>query len=200
MESFLERYRPLLRHYAIPLLIGCVGLILCGYGLLSMLGKNEQKSDVVFTPATANASEPQQTQIMIDIAGAVVKPGVYAFSQGARLQDVLIKAGGLSENADREKISRTINLAVKVTDGMKVYFPAKEDKVLGASDMKTDQDGLIDINSASSQVLEGLPGVGAVTSQKIVAGRPYSTIEELKTKKVVSAKIFEQIKGSISTY
>jgi competence protein ComEA len=67
--------------------------------------------------------------------------------------------------------------------------------VLGAAD--TSGGGQININSASEKELDNLPAIGAVTAQKIIAGRPYGSVEELLQKKIVGKKAFEQIKDKI---
>ncbi len=59
---------------------------------------------------------------------------------------------------------------------------------------------LININTASESQLDTLPGIGPVTAQKIIVGRQYGSIDELLSKKVVGAKVFEQLKDKISVY
>jgi competence protein ComEA len=140
---------------------------------------------------------------MVDIEGAVVKPGVYSLPLGSRLKDGLIMAGGLSASADREKIAKSMNLAARLTDGAKVYFPKQgeisstvntQSGVVSSSDVST----LININEASEGQLDTLYGVGPATAQKIIGGRPYSDIQELLTKKIVSRSVFDKIKDRIS--
>ena len=59
---------------------------------------------------------------------------------------------------------------------------------------------LININNASESELDSLPGIGKVTAQKIISGRPYQTIKELKTRKIVGNSTFEKIKNLISVF
>src|SRR3989339_1653912 len=61
-------------------------------------------------------------EMVVDVSGAVEKPGVYRLGQGSRIVDALAAAGGLSSEADRDFLSKTINLSQLVTDGMKVYI------------------------------------------------------------------------------
>ncbi|HYM65593.1 MAG TPA: helix-hairpin-helix domain-containing protein, partial [Candidatus Sulfotelmatobacter sp.] len=117
-----------------------------------------------------------------------------------------ISAQGLSEDADRDYISKNINLAQKLSDGAKIYIPKigevvslnqnSESNVLGVQA----QTSLININSATSESLDSLPGVGPVTAQKIINSRPYATIDELLSKKIVSNSVFTKIKDKITVF
>jgi competence protein ComEA len=196
------------------LLVGSavVGLILLGYGYF-MMQPAQEKEAVVFEAADQRDSGSQSNAtsqaknkeiIFVDIAGAVEKPGVYEVPAAARVQDVLTKAGGLAKKADKQGIAKTVNLAAKVSDGMKLYFPfVGEASIVGVqssgiSGGSGQSGGLINVNSASSLELESLNGVGEVTAGKIISGRPYANIEELKTKKVVGNALFEKIKEQVS--
>jgi competence protein ComEA len=118
----------------------------------------------------------------------------------ARVHDALVAAGGLTENADR----KAVNLAAKIADGQKIYIPAIGEspvQVLGSTvsgSSGTDGSGLVSVNNASQSELESLPGIGPVTSQKIIDGRPYSSIEDLVSKKVVGQKTYDKIISLIS--
>ena len=158
--------------------------------------KFEKGEDV----AGAEAST-QETKIMVDVDGQVLKPGLYSLKSNARVQDALIAAGGLSSNADRN----AINLAAKISDGQKIYIPEIGEKpsavTVANSTSVTSLNratGLLSVNTASQSELEDLPSIGPVTAQKIISGRPYGTIEELLSKKVVGEKTFEKIKDLIS--
>ncbi|HXS15361.1 MAG TPA: helix-hairpin-helix domain-containing protein [Candidatus Saccharimonadales bacterium] len=128
---------------------------------------------------------------------------MYRLSSLSRVQEALIASGGLSGDADRDYVAKHINMATKLIDGGKVYIPKIGEIEVQTADSGTSSDVLgsitaqIDINSASSDVLESLPGVGAVTAQKIIAGRPYSSVEELQTKKVVNKKVYDEIKDKV---
>lgn len=165
--------------------------------------------------------------IFIDVSGAVIYPGVYSATPGARLSDMIEDAGGLSDEADKLFVARNFNMARKVGDQDKIYIPYKWDISLGnfteektrileylqpftgevknnqtVYSQKTEesnQDGFsISINSASKEELETLPGVGPVTAQKIIDARPYEKIEEVVSKKALSQSNFDKIKEDIS--
>lgn len=197
----------------LALLLGSLGLILFVLGLIwsinpfsrvSPWGGQPQEVEFIAAESTAEASSSAQ-KLVIDVSGAVLKPGVYSLKEDARIQDALIAAGGLSEDADRQYISKAVNLAAKITDGAKIYIPSKDESItsttgITGSSVLGSSSSLININSATSSQLDKLPGIGAVTAQKIIEGRPYSSIDELKTKKIVGSKVYEQIKEKISVY
>ena len=131
-------------------------------------------------------------ELVVDIGGEVVRPGVYKLPVGSRIEDALRVAEGLTVGADTNYIEKYLNRAAKVSDGQKLYIPSKS-----ASSV---QDNRININSASQGELEGLPGIGPVTAGKIMAGRPYQNISELVGRKIVGTKVFEQIKDQISVW
>lgn len=144
-------------------------------------------------------------RIFVDIQGAVENPDVYEVTMGARLKDVLVLANGLSVKADREYFTRTFNLAKKVVDQEKIYVPSEDEVGEGIVALVSEnvkQEGknthLIGINSASTEELDSLPGIGVVTAKKIIDTRPYSSFEELLNKKVVSKSVFTKIKDLIS--
>ncbi len=185
-----------------------LGLIFFSYGLISFLSSSAAEEEVEFSQIPSE--KPVVKKLVVDVQGAVVNPGVYQLESDSRIHDALIKAGGLSEDADREWVSKHLNLAAKVPDGVKVYVP----KAGETTDLKNvhavgqagftvgsgsvDTSGLININTATSQQLESLPGVGKVTAQKIIDARPYNALEDLLNNKVVGKAVFEKIKEKIT--
>jgi competence protein ComEA len=92
-------------------------------------------------------------------------------------------------------------LAAKLYEGAKIYVPKiGENSVAVQSLSTTDQQTLINVNKASIDALDGLPGVGPATATKIIDNRPYKKPNDLLDKKVVSGKVFDQIKDKISTF
>lgn len=198
------------RQYYAPLLLGCMGLILFVYGTWVVVRGNkphEKMSLERFSQASGSAvlgSENTNT-ISIDVEGAVASPSVVKIASTARIQDALVAVGGLSATADRVWVEKHVNLAAKLTDGAKIYIPKLGEQVdtgstAGDSGIVQDINQQININSATSDQLDSLPGVGPVTAQKIIAGRPYSTVQDLQTKKIVSNSVYLKIKDSIVAY
>lgn len=197
-----EKFLTSLRTNPLPLLFALVGLILIFIGIVSMVLAENRSQGVIIEEAASDAA--RSNDIIVDVAGAVLMPDVYKLKGDARMQDALIAAGGLAQDADREYVSKHINLAMKVSDGAKIYVPNKSEKLevksqnYGGEVSKSD--GLVNINAASSSELEELAGIGQKTAQKIIDNRPYSSVEELLTKKVVGQKVFEEIKDKVTAY
>src|SRR5206468_190887 len=112
-----------------------------------------------------------------------------ALSAQSRVQDAVRAASGFATDADQQKVSQTLNLAAKLSDTMKIYIPRIGDtqtsSVLDASTL-SDQNGnsaVVNINTASASDLDALPGIGQVTAQKIIDNRPYTSVDDLQTKK-----------------
>jgi len=185
--------------YLIPFLLGLGGIIFIIIGFKTLLLAHEPI--VEFKESTVSAHMPA-VGVTVDIAGAIVAPGVYKIAPESRIQDALLAAGGLAPNADREWVGKYINLAAKALDGTKVYIPAKGEMAAVAIDqpMLFYSNSAININTATSSQLEDLPGIGAITAEKIIQARPYSSVEDLLSKKVVNKSTFEKIKDKISTY
>ena len=110
--------------------------------------------------------------LVVDVAGAVESPGLVELRLGSRVSDAIDAAGGASADA----VLDDLNLARKVTDGEQIRVPrvGEEDDATG---------GLVNLNSASAEELEQLPGVGPVLAQRIVADReangPFAALEDL---------------------
>lgn len=197
VEAAFSQYSPQIKKNWLPIGLAVLGLIFFVYGLIGFFGSVSKTNEIKFEHE--DSASKSQSFISIDIEGAVVNPGVYKLNQGSIIQDALVWAGGLSQDADRDFVAKNINLAAKLTDGAKIYIPKKGDQtqVKSASVLNTD---LININSASAESLDTLPGVGVVTAEKIINNRPYININELLDKKVVSNKVFTQIKDKITAY
>lgn len=162
-------------------------ILAIGAGLFFFQGKPSDDIQILTAPASVSPN----AKIVIDVSGSVVEPGVYELPAYSRVRDAVMVAGGLTDEADRSKI----NMAAKVADGQKVYIAKVGDlvgQVAGVSE------GLVNINTATEKELDRLPGVGPVTSSKIIASRPYSAPEDLLTKKVVSSSVFEKIRDLIT--
>ena len=171
------------------------GMILIGIGLIQILG--QEQTQIKFEKGE-DVAGVKTSQIKVDVDGEVLNPGVYELNSGARIQDALIAAGGLTQNANR----KAINLAAKIADGQKIYIPAKGE-VVSSSQINpirgsTPNSGLVSMNSATQADLEELPGIGPVTAVKIIDNRPYGSVEELLERKVVGKATFEKIKDLVS--
>ena len=192
--------------YKIPLIFLGLGIVLVLFGVRLLFLPSPNGVEFI---EESTQSARIAAKITVEMAGAVEKPGVYTLPSDSRIQDLLVLSQGLSADADRAWVGKYINLAAKLTDGAKIYIPYLTEKnsssgtqmnsTLGAVSINTSKD-ILNINTASSGELDQLPGIGSVTAQKIISGRPYQTIDELVSKKVVSKSVFEKIKEKISIY
>lgn len=209
IRSLQERFFPIIRQYFLPLVLGFLGLMFLGYGVIGYLGQKQGKGEILYEAAsdttegnnvsTVSKGAEAQKLITIDVEGAVEKPGVYRLSAESRMQDAVIAAGGMGKDADREKVAKAMNLAARLNDGAKVYIPFQGELSLSSGTTALgDMAAQININTASEAELDSLTGVGKATAEKIISNRPYASIEELTQKKVLGAKVFEDIKGKIA--
>ena len=207
-EAIFAQWLPLLKKYWLPLVLGFVGLLFFIYGLIAVLGSFSKPQDVTFKSGAVDNSvktaSTVQNAIQVDIEGAVVAPGVYKLAPNSIIQDVLVSSQGLSVNADRVWVAKNLNLAAKLYDGAKVYIPRVGEAAVQA--VNSDSEGslgaqsLVNINTATSDSLDSLPGIGPATATKIINGRPYQKINDLLDKKIVSSKVFDEIKDKVSVY
>jgi len=193
--SFDSASRFFKKNYLILFLISG-GILLLIIGIFQFISDGNKGNDGI---EFVTNNEEKTGEIMVDVSGAVKNPGVYKLKSKQRISDAIEASGGYSEDANEEYISRNMNLAQKLTDGMKIYIPKEGEEsggVLGETSIENS--GLININSASQSKLEELPRVGPVTAEKIIDGRPYDSINDLLIKKVVGASAFDQIKDLIT--
>lgn len=214
MDSLMENLTPILRRYLFPLGLGIIGVIFLGYGLIQSVSPHSETEELTFTTSeesgVVKANSEKEKEITFDISGAVNTPGVYSLKKGSRIKDAIEKAGGLSDSADQEFVEKSFNLAALLQDGSKLYIPEVGEGIASSSNNAASEtfqtvagvnvEGLININSASESELDTLSGIGPVTAGKIIDNRPYASVDELLSKKVVSKSVFEKIKDSISVY
>ena len=158
----------------------------------------------------------ENKDIKVYISGEVKSPGVVSISNNDRLIDAVDKLGGLTSNADLNRV----NLALKIEDGNHYIIP-KIGEEINIGDINTNQNmnnnnnsnslevtnntsgNKVNINTASESELDSLPGVGEVTAKKIIDYRnengKFSSIEDIKNVKGIGDNKFEDIKDSIAT-
>jgi competence protein ComEA len=200
-------------------LLSFMGLLGYVYQVNSVLSQDLTAStpnDVVLMSTTDSA------RIWVDVGGAVKHPGIYRLGYGARLADVVELAGGFSRAADNHYLNKELNLAQILHDGQKIYIPTKQElrvsnqvkamaSVSGSSDSvgrqvvagslgtsATMPATKISINQATISDLESLKGVGEVRAQKIIDNRPYTSLDDLVAKKVLSEMVYRQNLNQLS--
>ena len=163
---------------------------------------------VVGSPATSAA--PGFGEIVVDVAGAVAKPGLYRLGTGARVGDAIDAAGGFGPRVDADRVGQELNLAATLSDGDQVRVPSRDDATAasgaggagGGGGGVGASGGLVNLNSASQSELEALPGIGPVTAEKIIAARdeaPFRSVDELRERGLVGEKTFESIRALVTT-
>jgi len=205
MPKWLQPLKKIFKDRPYLVTLGLLGGLLLVVGVFSVVVISSRTGGEDLVIQKAGEAEELGSKLVADVAGAVMKPGVYELKGNARVNEALIAAGGLGEEADREWVEKNLNLAAKVTDGQKIYIPSEgeTEKVAplqGKGTTLMTRLDLVNINTASSAELDTHWGVGEATAKKIIDNRPYGAVEELLTKKAVKNNVYEAIKDSVSVY
>ncbi len=156
---------------------------------------------LVPSSAAAPSVGAQAATIVVDVEGAVAEPGVRELPAGSRIADAIDAAGGFATDADLGATTE-LNLAQPLVDGQQVRVPRIGDGAVAAApsagvvDGGSSGGGLINVNTATPEELEALPGIGAVTVQKIVAARqerPFSSLQDMVDRGVIHRGQLEDI-------
>ena len=152
---------------------------------------------------------PPPLPLKVYITGAVTNPGVYSIPRLSRIENAIQAAGGFLNSAD----TQNINLAAKVIDGEEIVVPvigqnlATSSPLLKTTPSQSTQtsisaDNPLDINSATEDQLDGLPGIGSAKAQQIIAFRqqngPFKKIDDLQNVPGIGPGIFTKIKDLIT--
>ncbi len=183
MAALVERYR-------IWLAAALAATLVLGSVLLYQRWREEAELVEVVLPApTADAAI-----IKVYVTGSVAQPGVYALRKGDRVEDAVQAAGGALPQADLGRL----NLAVLLRDEMQVHLPGQGEPSATVAGERP----RINVNTATVELLDTLPGIGKVRATDIVAYRtkngPFRSTAELRDRRLVPAAIYEQIKDLIS--
>ena len=154
----------------------------------------------------AAPAEEASVTVTVYVCGEVVRPGVYELSEGARIIDALIAAGGFTGEA----ADNYLNQAEMLTDGGKVYVPSKEElkeggglSASGAENgaLSGSDSGLVNINKADKSQLMTISGVGEAKAEKIIAYREefggFAAIEDIMNIPGIKEGMFSKIKDQI---
>src|SRR3990170_6491586 len=189
----------MLERFRWQILILIVGFILIGAGIMVARNYGSEKPKVEII----DDSDLNVTEILVEIVGEVASPGVYSLKVGSRVEDILILSGGLTSEADLDYVEKKVNRASRLSDGQKIYIPSVGESSTssdGGTGVLGGESGLVNINSASQKELESLWGIGPVYAQNIIEQRPYSSVEELLSKKILKENVYERIKEQITAY
>lgn len=136
----------------------------------------------------STTEETAVISIHVDIQGAVTKPGLYELEDGSYLGDLITLAGGYSDANET-----CINQAHKLSDGEKIYIPFSNEECI--------EEELININTATLEELDTLPGIGETKAQNIIDYREangyFTTTEEIMEVNGIGEQIYADIKDLI---
>lgn len=167
--------------------LGIIGIIIYSLISNSIAFKQDQEEVNSLSQESINSIEEEYTnfnKIYIHLDGAVKKKGLIELEEGDRLEKAIQKADGLLDSADL----RYVNLAMVLSDGEKIYIPAKEESLENATNLsyipELQQARKININKANLEELQKIPGVGPSTANKILDYRKkngkFKKIEDIK--------------------
>jgi competence protein ComEA len=213
---------------------GAVVLVTGVLGLVSMRGASGSGGSVLLDTAAApgvggeqglalagegrallDAGEPAEAtttteppQIWVQVAGAVVLPGVYCLSADARVFEALAEAGGATADADKDAVA----MAATLFDGCRVYVPKVGEMpagtvvgpttfsagVFGSPVVAETSRGSVSLNTATAEQLDTLPGIGPALAAQIVAYResqgPFTSVEQLTDVPGIGSAKLEQLR------
>jgi competence protein ComEA len=155
------------------------------------------------------ASANPTGQLVIDIGGGVLKPGIYWLNSGAIIEDAIKASGGFSRSADLDAIGKNINRAQELTNHGKVYIPKIGDSNISYTSPSasiapttTPTGSPININTADNAELDLLPGIGEILSQRIIDYRlqngNFTSVDDLKKVPGINDSRFGQIKDLVT--
>lgn len=151
--------------------------------------------------SNSEAEQPESRPLMpevitkstfqVHVTGAVVAPGLYSLDSGARVQDAVVAAGGFAEDA----LESSVNLARLISDGEQIL-------VLSEAQVGSGAGQYLSLNRATATELEGLPGIGPATAEKIIDYRArvgsFSAVEELLEVPGIGPKLFDRIRDQLT--
>ncbi|MBV8257257.1 MAG: ComEA family DNA-binding protein [Actinobacteria bacterium] len=184
------------RRLAAGAVLLAVGLVL----LLRHLGSGGAAAAPRVAPVRASRAAVAARQLVVDVAGAVRRPGLYRLREGTRIADAVASAGGATAKAALD----SVNLAAPLADGEQVVVPAR-----GAAGTPADfppaagssPAAPLDLNTATAEQLDALPGIGPSTAAKILAYRqthgPFHSVDELDAVPGIGPSRIAQLKGLV---
>ncbi|PKG24498.1 helix-hairpin-helix domain-containing protein [Niallia nealsonii] len=202
------------------LIIAAVILLFIGYKIYPYVFTNQQrqieapmydteKLQIKEGEMKEEQEEKTNETVVVDVKGAVKRPGVYEALQGDRVVDIIKKAGGIKDQGEENGI----NLALKITDEMVIYVPYKgEEGVEGSTESFVNTGGVtenessngeaVDLNQATAAELDELPGIGPAKAETIIEYREsnggFSSKEDFKKISGIGEKTYEKLENLIT--
>ncbi|MEI4301879.1 helix-hairpin-helix domain-containing protein [Streptococcus suis] len=215
IKTYIEMLKEYKWQIALP---AAAGLLLTTFLIFSQPAKSDQTglTDFPQTEQTSNSSElieetstevsEEPRQLVVDVKGAVAKPGLYTLAAGARVNDAVDAAGGLTSQAD----PKSINLAQKLSDEAVVYVASKDENISvvtsttasSAMSQEEKNTSLVNLNTATEADLQTISGIGAKRATDIIAYREanggFKSVDDLNNVSGIGDKTMESIRPYVT--
>ncbi|HEL1623151.1 TPA: helix-hairpin-helix domain-containing protein [Streptococcus suis] len=215
----IKTYIEMLKEYKWQIALPAVaGLLMATFLIFSQPAKSDQtgvtelpqteqassSSDLVEETSTEVSKEP--SLLVVDVKGAVVKPGLYTLEADARVNDAVEAAGGLTSQAD----PKSINLAQKLSDEAVVYVASKDENISvvastttsSAMSQEEKNTSLVNLNTATEADLQTISGIGAKRATDIIAYRDanggFKSVDDLNNVSGIGDKTMESIRPYVT--
>jgi competence protein ComEA len=171
-----------------------VALLLAGRLLLHAGTPSAAPPPLVLPTAAPAAPE----LLVVDVVGAVRRPGLLRLAKGSRIADAVARAGGATRRADLAQV----NLAAPIADGEQVVVPARGGAGSAGTGGATASAGPVHLSTATADQLDALPGIGPVTAQKILDYRTqhgaFSSVDELDAISGIGPARIDELRGLVA--
>ncbi|HFU3985562.1 TPA: helix-hairpin-helix domain-containing protein [Streptococcus suis] len=214
IKTYIEMLKEYKWQIALP---AAAGLLLTTFLIFSQPAKSDQTglTDFPQTEQTSSSSElveetstevsEEPSQLVVDVKGAVVKPGLYTLEEGSRVNDAVEAAGGLTSQAD----PKSINLAQKLSDEAVVYVASKDENIsvvasTTASSVMSQEgnESKVNLNTATEADLQNISGIGAKRAADIIAYREanggFNSVDDLNNVSGIGDKTMESIRPYVT--
>ena len=216
IENVLEK----IKQYKLALVIALIGVVIAGFMMLQREQKQENNIQQLMEQKSYSSSsktekskqrsendqgDKNEGMVTVDVKGAVKKPGVYQLKSSSRVYDALVKAGGMTDEADL----KSINQAQKLVDEAVVYVAKVGENVVDVAtntnaSTATSQAkaGLVNLNTATEADFQTISGIGQKRAQDIIAYREangkFKSVDDLKNVTGIGAKTLEKLKEYVT--
>ncbi|HEL2054013.1 TPA: helix-hairpin-helix domain-containing protein [Streptococcus suis] len=215
----IKTYIEMLKEYKWQIALPAVaGLLMATFLIFSQPAKSDQTGLTDFPQTEQTSSGQEQTeeistevseepsQLVVDVKGAVDKPGLYTLEAGARVNDAVEAAGGLTSQAD----PKSINLAQKLSDEAVVYVASKDENISvvastttsSAMSQEEKNTSLVNLNTATEADLQTISGIGAKRAADIIAYREanggFKSVDDLNNVSGIGDKTMESIRPYVT--
>ena len=214
-------------HYIAPRVVAAAALctVLLIFIALTITSQPEE-FPIATAPLEVNDAPAANlaSRIRVEISGGVAQPGVLELPDGSRLIDGISAAGGWGERVDPLRVELCLNLAAPLEDGSAIRIPTRDDRLLlgltgvecgplyssagevaaaatGGGEETGATGGKIDLNKATAEELDTLPGIGPATAAKIIASRTESRfiiVDDLRARGLISERVLGEIRALVT--